>query len=70
MSATTFKLETPHWPYGITVEVVKGGLLLRPSRKARAGWAKAFTRSRSNPHDDTAEFQGVVNKFDDEGWKW
>ncbi|MFN0080354.1 MAG: hypothetical protein ACKVY0_28130 [Prosthecobacter sp.] len=58
------------WPYGVQVEVSTQGLLLRPRRKPRDGWAKAFGRRTTSRKDDLAEMRSAQNKFDAEDWQW
>jgi len=67
MPANVFKLETTHWPYGLEIRSVEGGLLLRPQRKAREGWAKRF---RNPQEDELLELRSVCNDFDEKGWEW
>jgi hypothetical protein len=69
MKTATLKIGVNWWPYALEVQASKNGLLLRPRRKARAGWAKAFRRSRP-ASDDLAAFRTVANKFDIEEWQW
>jgi hypothetical protein len=69
MKTATFELALKRWPYGLEVQPSKNGLLLRPRRQARLGWAKAFRRRRPAP-DDFASFRGFANKFDFEEWQW
>jgi hypothetical protein len=57
------------WPYGLEVETTRDGLLLKPRRKPREGWAKAF-RSPKPRKDELAEVRQVQNKFDVEEWQW
>ena len=57
-----------HWPYGLIVEQSDEGILLRPNRKAREGWSKAFKRKKTL--DDLAEIRSVQNEFDAHEWKW
>lgn len=67
------KAKTPtltSWPYGLEVQTTSEGLLLKPRRKPREGWAKAFRHPTKSPTDDLAEMRHVRNKFDTEEWKW
>jgi hypothetical protein len=68
MSHPMFKLETLHWPYGITVEPVADGLLLRPKKKARAGWARKFAGKTTI--DGTEALRALENDFDAKEWEW
>jgi hypothetical protein len=45
------------------------GLLLRPRRKARASWSKAFRLPRAAVGDLAATRQ-VKNDFDAKEWQW
>jgi hypothetical protein len=69
MKVTTLELELRHWPYALEVHPSKNGLLLRPRRKARAGWAKGFRVPRPQA-DDLRSVRSLSNKFDAEGWQW
>jgi hypothetical protein len=57
------------WPYGLEVAATPEGLLLKPRRKPREGWAKAFRSARPRK-DELAEVRQVPNKFDEEEWQW
>ena len=41
-----------YWPFGLHIEPTPKGLLLRPARKPRAGWAKAFRTGVSDAKQD------------------
>jgi hypothetical protein len=72
MPANGLKIEMAHWPYGLQIEAVEGGLLLRPQRKARLGWSKRF-ETRKNPSSTNAnlsEIRNITNEFDDKEWEW
>jgi hypothetical protein len=58
-----------HWPYGLEVCSSAKGLLLRPRRKARADWRKAFRQPR-RPSDDLAATRHITNEFDVKEWEW
>lgn len=57
------------WPHGLEVQATSEGLLLKPRRKPREGWAKAFRRPKSRV-DELADARLVQNKFDAEEWEW
>lgn len=63
MKTTAIELALNHWPYGLEVQTSADGLLLRPRRKARANWSKAFRRPRPTS-DDLASTRTVRNEFD------
>jgi hypothetical protein len=66
------KTQTPSsdaWPHGVEVEKTREGLLLKPRRKPREGWAKAF-RSPKSRSDELAEAREIQNKFDAKEWQW
>ncbi len=65
----TQSLSPGAWPYGLEVQTTREGLLLKPRRKPREGWAKAF-RSPKSRTDELAESRQVQNKFDAEEWQW
>jgi hypothetical protein len=65
MAAATLKLT--HWPYGLRIETVEGGLLLRPAKKARGDWGKRFRASKT---DELAEIRSIKNSFDENEWEW
>lgn len=69
MKTPAFELALRRWPYGLELQPTRNGLVLRPRRKARANWAKAFRRSlRSN--DDLAATRQLTNEFDRKEWEW
>ena len=37
-----------YWPFGLEIEATSAGLLLRPARKPREGWSKAFKRAATD----------------------
>ena len=61
-------LATPHWPYGIVIEQSANGILLRPVRKARQGWSKAFKSAKET--GEFAQVRSVSNEFDVREWEW
>jgi len=69
MKIATTELVLERWPYGLEVRWSRDGLLLKPRRKARAGWTKGFRTSRRFS-DDLAPIQEVPNQFDREEWEW
>jgi hypothetical protein len=69
MKTTGLKLVLNRWPYGLELEPSADGLLLRPRRKARATWAKAF-RSPPRSSDDFAAVRQLTNEFDRKEWEW
>jgi hypothetical protein len=69
MKTATLEMGVNWWPYALEVQPSKNGLLLRPRRKARTGWAQAFRRSRPAA-DNLASFRDVANKFDLKKWQW
>jgi hypothetical protein len=56
-------------PYGLEVPASANGLLLRPRRKARANWGRAFRQPRP-PSDDLASTRRSTNAFDVKEWEW
>ena len=69
MKTMALELALHRWPYGLEVQTSANGLLLRPRRKARADWAKAFRRPPRFP-DDLAAVRELANEFDRKEWKW
>lgn len=69
MKTTALELPLHQWPYGLELQVSPDGLLLRPRRKARADWAKAFRRP-SRPADELAATRELTNEFDRKEWEW
>jgi hypothetical protein len=69
MKTATLESSVNWWPVTLEVQSSRAGLVLRPHRKARAGWAKAFRRSSSSP-DDLAFFRQSPNNFDLKEWQW
>jgi len=69
MKTTALELALHRWPYGLELQPSPNGLLLRPRRKARAQWAKAFRHS-PQPTDDLAATRQLTNEFDHKEWEW
>src|SRR5437588_8768953 len=46
MKVAITELVLDRWPYGLEIHLLGNGLVLRPRRKARAGWERAFRRQR------------------------
>ncbi|MBI3852344.1 MAG: hypothetical protein HY298_18975 [Verrucomicrobia bacterium] len=69
MKATALELPLHRWPYGLEVQSTRNGLVLRPRRKARANWAKAFRRPLRST-DDLASIRELTNEFDRKDWEW
>ena len=69
VKTTALELPLHQWPYGLELQLSPEGLLLRPRRKARANWAKAFRRP-SRPADELAATRDLTNEFDRKEWKW
>ncbi len=69
MKTTALELALHRWPYGLELQPSANGLLLRPRRKARSGWIRAFRR----PHraaDELAATRQLANEFDRKDWEW
>lgn len=69
MKTRVLELALHRWPYGLELQPSPNGLLLRPRRKARAHWTKAFRRP-SHPADDLATTRQLANEFDHKEWEW
>lgn len=59
-----------YWPFGLEIEPTRAGLLLRPARKSRATWSKAFKQAA--PVDESAlqTLRASANVFDRTEWEW
>ncbi len=57
------------WPFEFEVTTTSEGLLLKPRRKPRSGWAEAFRQPKSSV-DELSDAREARNKFDAEEWKW
>jgi hypothetical protein len=68
MKTMTVDLPLNRWPYGLELQPSANGLLLRPRRKARAHWSKAFRRRSTN--DDLSSVRRLTNDFDAGEWEW
>lgn len=68
MKTTSSEIVLHRWAYGLEVQSSSDGLTLRPLRKARTGWAKAF-RQRDKL-DELAPVRNVSNDFDGSEWAW
>lgn len=69
MKTTDTALTLHRWPYGLEVQALRNGLMLRPRQKARANWAKAFRRPLRSS-DDLAATRDLTNQFDRKEWQW
>ena len=69
MKTTALELALHRWPYGLELQPSANGLLLRPRRKARAHWTKAFHRPRLT-QDELATTRQLSNEFDAKEWQW
>ena len=69
MKTTANELILNRWPYGLELRPSADGLLLRPRRKARANWARAF-RQPGVATDELAEVRQPANDFDAKEWQW
>jgi len=69
MKTVTVELPLNRWPYGLELQPSASGLLLRPRRKARAHWVKAFRRPRP-AQDDLTSVRQLTNRFDTQEWEW
>lgn len=58
------------WPFGIEAQATSEGLLLKPRRKPREGWAKAFRDARKSRADELTTARQIQNQFDAEEWQW
>jgi hypothetical protein len=69
MKTRALRLGLHRWPYGLELQASANGLLLRPRRKARANWPKAFRHLR-RASDDLAATRQLANAFDHKEWEW
>ena len=69
MKTSVLELALHRWPYGLELQPSANGLLLRPRRKARANWSKAF-RCPQPAKDDLAATRRLTNEFDAKEWEW
>ena len=69
MKTTSHELTLHRWPYGLELPPSANGLLLRPHRKARANWTKAFRHSRPS-NDELAATRRLSSGFDVKEWQW
>ena len=69
MKTTALELALHRWPYGLELQPSADGLLLRPRRKARANWTKAFRNPRLS-NDELAATRRLSNEFDAQEWQW
>lgn len=58
------------WPFGLEIEATGAGLLLRPARKPREGWSKAFKQSASGDESELRALRSSANAFDRTEWEW
>lgn len=69
MGVKTMAIELNRWPYGLELQPSGNGLLLRPRRKSRANWSKAF-RHPCLAADDLTATRQLKNNFDAKEWQW
>ena len=69
MKTTALELALHRWPYGLELQPSPNGLLLRPRRKARAHWTRAFHRPGLT-QDELAATRQLSNEFDAKEWQW
>lgn len=69
MKTALIEIALNRWPYGLELQPSANGLLLRPRRKARANWSKAFQRPQDTK-DGLAATRQVANAFDKSEWQW
>jgi hypothetical protein len=69
MKSRVFELPVKGWPYHLEICTSEDGILLRPKRRARAGWSTAFKRA-AEKNDDLAEVRNLPTKFEAEEWEW
>jgi antitoxin MazE len=55
----------------VELELKDEGILIRPARKPREGWAEAFREMAANGDDELLDGD-LVNQssFDEEEWEW
>lgn len=54
----------------VSLSVENDALVIRPARRPREGWAKAFERAGAGGADDAAWPDSLKNDFDDAEWTW
>lgn len=59
-----------YWPFGLEIETTSAGLLLRPGRKPRAGWSKAFKLASATDDAELRALRSSANEFDRTAWEW
>jgi hypothetical protein len=59
-----------YWPFGLEIEPTRAGLLLRPARKPREGWSKAFKSAAGGDDGDLRMLRSSANDFDRTEWEW
>jgi hypothetical protein len=69
MKTTVIEMVLNHWPYGLELQPSAKGLLLRPRRKARVNWSKAFHPPPAKK-DELAATRQMTNDFDLKEWEW
>jgi antitoxin MazE len=54
----------------IELDVRDGALVIHSTRRARAGWDKAFAQMARLQDDALVDSAPIVTKWDDEDWQW
>lgn len=63
-------LEQCHFEHMVDMQVVEGGLIIRPLHEKRAGWKEAFLKAEPESDALNQEWQSFSNNLDDEDWAW
>jgi antitoxin MazE len=62
-------LEQSHLDGEVELEVRDDGLLIKPAKKPRFNWDKAFREMSENDEDEMI-LDDSANKFEREKWQW
>ena len=54
----------------VELEVGSGGILVRPAREPRAGWAAAFERMAAEGDDKLLDDVPSATAWDEQDWVW
>ncbi len=55
----------------VEIELEKNRIIIRPVRKAREGWDKAFKKMGENGDDKLIiDDNEITNSWDEEEWQW
>jgi len=65
-----FILEQSHLGEEVELDVREDEIVIRPARRARSGWDKAFQAMASRGDDALLDADQPLSSWDEEEWEW